>query len=268
MMTALNLLQKWFRAYLRLVKDYPEILNKIDISYETVQGRFPRRLRFQFDGRYFDFVSPGTIPVLHIYWEIFRELNYTAPFGTARTCFGDNRIVIDLGANIGFFSILAGAYGSKVFAVEANPCNYYYLLRNIRKNSSGQIIAFNYSIGSRSGFRDLFVADQWSGSSLIQAQSIGSEFSIVTRGRSFRDLMEEIGNPKVDLLKMDCEGCESEIIMNADVDVFRSIRRISLEYHDGTADYSALRRKLEDLGFKILDTDDRIGNYGYLRAER
>jgi len=58
------------------------------------------------------------------------------------------------------------------------------------------------------------------------------------------------------VLKMDCEGCEYEIILSSDKDTLRNFSHIQLEYHYG---YKNLLSKLEDCGFKVTKTHPKKG---------
>jgi hypothetical protein len=50
------------------------------------------------------------------------------------------------------------------------------------------------------------------------------------------------------VLKMDCEGCEYNSIINTPNEILRRFNQIIVEYHYG---YLNLKRKLEDAGFKV-----------------
>ena len=69
-------------------------------------------------------------------------------------------------------------------------------------------------------------------------------------------------------LKIDCEGCEYEIILNAKR--LAEYDRIVMEYHQG---YLNIERKLKNLGFAVSHTspcasiDDRKAQTGYLYAK-
>ena len=75
------------------------------------------------------------------------------------------------------------------------------------------------------------------------------------------------------LLKMDCEGCEYNIL-NESNDVLRKFNRIVIEYHNG---YENIKTKLEGVGFNVkftkphawYDKDtDRNLIQGYIYARR
>src|SRR5579885_1432959 len=55
-------------------------------------------------------------------------------------------IVLDAGANVGIFSILASRKAHKVIAIEPDPENYGYLLKNIEANHAENIIPVNIAL--------------------------------------------------------------------------------------------------------------------------
>jgi methyltransferase FkbM-like protein len=52
------------------------------------------------------------------------------------------------------------------------------------------------------------------------------------------------------ILKMDCEGCEYEVILSADEHTLQKFDLVMIEYHYGYG-YKNLKQKLERSGFKV-----------------
>lgn len=79
-------------------------------------------------------------------------------------------------------------------------------------------------------------------------------------------MLGETGFEQVDLLKVDCEGAEFEVFLNAPDALLKRISRIACEYHPvaGHAIYE-LRQRLEELGFTV---EREGGPVGILRAAR
>ena len=65
------------------------------------------------------------------------------------------------------------------------------------------------------------------------------------------------------VLKMDWEGCEYDVILNAPNDVLQKYSRIQIEYHYG---YSSLKMKLQTAGFKIGITKPRYRNNEFVEG--
>src|SRR5437764_1145672 len=69
-------------------------------------------------------------------------------------------VFVDVGAHIGYFTILAaGLVGStgKVLAFEPEPTNYEQLLRHIKLNDLSNVVVFNWAVGDHPGVVDLYV---------------------------------------------------------------------------------------------------------------
>jgi FkbM family methyltransferase len=71
------------------------------------------------------------------------------------------------------------------------------------------------------------------------------------------------------ILKMDCEGCEYEVILSAYEGTLQKFSHIQIEYHNG---YIQLKEKLEKSGFKVSFTrpmwNYRKQHMGYIYAKR
>jgi len=59
-------------------------------------------------------------------------------------------------------------------------------------------------------------------------------------------LIKEFKVEEGSILKMDCEGCEYEAVLNADPSDFAVFSHVIIEYHSG---YSEIKKHLEAAGF-------------------
>lgn len=84
----------------------------------------------------------------------------------------ENAIFIDIGANLGIFSIIAAETlkNGIVVALEPNPKIFSTLIENINKNKLQNIIAFNIGIGADTKIAKLSYSHTHSGLSSIQEQ--------------------------------------------------------------------------------------------------
>jgi FkbM family methyltransferase len=123
-------------------------------------------------------------------------------------------VVVDIGANIGYYTLLAshlvGEEG-KVFAFEPDPSNYDLLLRNIEINNCTNIIPVRKAISSKSGRMKLFLdKSNLGGHSLQEANVESNEFvtvDIVRLDDFFRNM-----SYKIDVIKMDVQGSEMNVL--------------------------------------------------------
>lgn len=118
--------------------------------------------------------------------------------------------VLDVGANIGYYSVLAsrlvGPQG-KVLAFEPEPLNFELLIRNIVDNKCRNVTAWPYAVGTSLGFADLnlaWPASTGSHSIAIHPEGGSGHMRVVTV--ALDDFLEPSLWP--DAMKMDIEGAE------------------------------------------------------------
>jgi len=163
------------------------------------------------------------------------------------------KTVIDVGANVGLFSILAAHYftNAMIHAYEPNPRVLPYTAKNLQPVG---VTLFNEGVGRVFGFATI----QDTGESLLAhtllAESASGNVPIIP----LTEAVERMGC-EVDLLKLDCDGAEWDIFQEPRA--FERIRNIRLEYHliQGHS-VGDLERIMTDLGFRI---DRWIPNQGF-----
>jgi len=129
-------------------------------------------------------------------------------------------LFIDVGANIGIYSLYASIVnqGVSIISIEPFSANFFELEKNISlNNKQNQIVALEVALSSRSGRGNLRIADDRLGSSGSQIE-VTDEFSaqtIVETGDrlvdSRSDLLSQSGG-KV-MLKIDTDGNELDVLL-------------------------------------------------------
>ncbi len=122
--------------------------------------------------------------------------------------------VLDLGANIGYYSLLmAKLVGDKgkIFAVEPFPENFVQLKINVGLNNLQSIVNLdNIAISDKTEEVDFFVGSEHNLGTLLKE---GNEYqitgSIKVKAVSLVDYLK--GKPEIDFLRMDIEGWEAKI---------------------------------------------------------
>jgi len=132
--------------------------------------------------------------------------------------------VIDIGANIGYYSLIAGSHvgpGGKVISFEANPSVFRLLANSMEINGFlGRAELVNQGVMDKQGELTFY--------SLASHHGSSSFFIDPATVSQFRDTMEEIKvtclsldeyfadrDPRVDVIKIDAEGAEPAIIAGA-----------------------------------------------------
>jgi len=124
-------------------------------------------------------------------------------------------IVVDVGAHVGYFSLLAarnvGPEG-KVFSFEPDPTNYELLLRNVNLNGYTNITPVNSAISDSTGLRTLFQTSLDSGRHSTYRHGLPHSGSVKVKTWTLDDFLETQNWPNVDLVKMDVEGAEVDVL--------------------------------------------------------
>ena len=168
----------------------------------------------------------------------------------------DNWFVLDIGAYIGDTALYYAKRGAFVVAIEPLPGNYNVMLRNIELNPDlkSRIMPMNIAVSGEDGFVEFgYSASVNGGASIYNARKFKSK----VKSMRLSTLVKEIINMGIDLsrfrirvLKMDCKGCEYDVI--GETNVLRLFDIIKIEYSGylRSKTYHELKNTIEALGFK------------------
>ncbi|MGV8150747.1 MAG: FkbM family methyltransferase [Candidatus Woesearchaeota archaeon] len=133
-------------------------------------------------------------------------------------------VVVDIGANIGTFSVLAARKSRILIAVEPEKKNFGHLSRNIMQNSLRNVILVNAAVSKKDGADYLFL----NGDSSHSLYHKISSKKIRVKVKTLNTIMRENGIDRIDCLKMDCEGAELDILHHCPL---KKIDNIMMEVH-------------------------------------
>lgn len=214
--------------------------------------------------------SPLTEGLLALFKEIWIDRCYApAGFDVAP---GDT--VVDIGANVGVFTLWAASRHRevKVVALEPSPWMCGFLRRNIAASGLTNVTVLQSAAGGTTGEGTLYSRGGEAFNSLYCRDVHGSTFVPLARTEilALDDVLGRCDVHRCDLLKLDCEGAEYDILMNAGPATLASIRRISLEYHVGLNDHTPeeLVDFLAGRGFGVVRLPQVDPESGYLYARR
>jgi FkbM family methyltransferase len=189
----------------------------------------------------------------HIYNEIFVNCIYDAPtlMALAGTITDREFIVVDLGANVGLFSLRAahlirshGVRDWKLTAIEGNPETARQLSdRLLELNQLGEhICVINGLVGERSG--DAIISNfGFAGNNRIIQDA-----SLQAVRVAYVDLEAVLPNGPLDLLKCDIEGSELSFVTRYG-DLLRRVKVAVFELHESMCDTQQCRTMLRTVGF-------------------
>jgi FkbM family methyltransferase len=166
-----------------------------------------------------------------------------------------DRIVIDIGANIGAFSLYAAALGAKeVISIEPISDSYNTFLKNIHSLGLKNITTYKKIVAKNS--REFIKVSLNSNAGANSMYNVSENYEVV-ESVTFEEIMNQIQGDDI-LLKMDCEGAEYDIIMYALENSMARISEIMMEVHTDLHPVykgrEVIENKLKEFGFVNVDT--------------
>jgi FkbM family methyltransferase len=199
----------------------------------------------------------ATISDLVTAWLIFVRDEYTVPKNAVT--------ILDIGANIGAFTVLAATANprAKLVAVEPVPETYSLLQRNLASNCmQPRVTTLQCGVAAENGTRDLYLGIESPFSSLIRHPlNSSNQPPIKVNTITLTELIDRYFPAGIDMLKMDCEGAEHESILATPAAYLAKIKYLSLEYHP-VQPSALLLEHLLAAGFCVLSDDRRRVNVG------
>ena len=166
-----------------------------------------------------------------------------------------DRLVIDIGANIGAFSLYAAALGAKkVVSVEPISASYNTFLRNVHRMGLKNVTTHKRIIAEKGN--EFLPVSLNSNAGANSMYNVSDNYEVVETA-TFSQLMDQIAGHDI-LMKLDCEGGEYDVIMNAEEKDMIRINEIMLEIHTDLhpkhKGKEIIEQKLIDFGFTRLDS--------------
>jgi len=126
----------------------------------------------------------------------------------------EDDIIIDIGANIGYYALLEAKLAKKgrVYAIEPVPESRKILEENIKLNGYNNISVYPYAISNKNGTNKMYVYDKKNWSSFIKNSSWKIVQEVQTNTIKLDDFIRYCINKKPQVIRMDTEGHEYEII--------------------------------------------------------
>lgn len=178
------------------------------------------------------------------------------------------RTVIDIGANIGDTPVYFALRGAdRVIGLEPFPRSYEIAKKNIELNNLSSRVTMLLA-GCAANQGHITIDPDYTSS--ITSTLVDFNHGIRVPLLTLDNILKQHNISSNDtILKVDCEGCEYEIILSTYEDTLQKFSHIQIEYHDG---YIQLKEKLERSGFEVSFTRP-MWNYrkqymGYIYAKR
>lgn len=123
-------------------------------------------------------------------------------------------VLFDVGANIGFFSLIGGrivGHEGTVVAFEPGPDNLPVLRANAARNGMDNVVVEPLAVSDRDGTAELALAEYSGGHSLV-ADSVVPVDTITVTTITLDTFVGDGGTPAPDVVKIDVEGAELAVL--------------------------------------------------------
>ena len=254
-----RLLTNWPQFYYQYVRHYLRLALPIRVGSGENEIRMRNGLVFRV------YAAGGLYPV-------FAEVMLCSRYdGDPRFHVRPEDTVLDIGANVGFFTAKAArsATSGRVYAFE--PCSPHFrmLQDNVARNDLGNVSAFREAVWGRNGETALNYSLEPEPTN-TSIYDIGGDRSETVATVTLEHVLQREEINRCHFLKLDCEGAEYDILQNATRDVLSIIDRIALEWHrfDPCHDPQKLANFLRTQGYEIRGSRDWTRVTGYLQAFR
>lgn len=198
-------------------------------------------------------IRGGVSSDVFVFFQVFIANGYKPLIEFLKTENLKTSVVVDAGANVGYFSvlILSLCETDMVVALEPEKSNYLMLRKNIDHSAKGPDCR-------------LVPAAIWTHQQMLSIQtSTGHEWaSKITevdgvqacQAYSLKEIMELNNINEIDVLKLDIEGTEDVLFRNADfLKVLEKVKVLAIEIHDQFTERAMIHRILSGLDFKFFE---------------
>ena len=121
-------------------------------------------------------------------------------------------IVVDLGANVGFFTHHAAQKCKKVISIEGGDALFSCLVKNTYENNNIEYLNANI---------------------ISETSSINTAWATPTKiNITISNVFDFYKLDCIDFLKVDIEGCEYNVFKDVDKNILSKIKKIAIEVHD------------------------------------
>ncbi len=194
-------------------------------------------------------------------WAIVHELMAGSYSSALRDLAGRRGpgVVLDLGGNIGCFSLWCAALNRHVHVIayepEASNLSAFRFNLDLNPHLAGRVAIRPVAVAGLAGTAVLNVPGNLAAANIIPGRRGTSTPQFDVEVRAFSQVVQEIAGP-IHLVKMDIEGSEFSILESTSSEVWARVPAVAMEIHDDPA-----------LGMRRDELLNRLGALGYTTSE-
>ena len=231
----------------------------MDISLEDYEN-FDPKFTIEVEGKKITFQTPNRLTRWRVD-TLFTKEPHTIDWLNE---IGPKETLLDIGANVGMYSIYAGAVrGANVIALEPESQNYSLLNMNIQLNKLDHlVVAYCIGVSDKDTFDYIFMGNLSAGDGNhavgepldmnLQSFSNIIEFAQGCITYKIDSLVEDNKLPVPDYVKIDVDGFEHKVVEGAKETLRnKKVKSVIIEINPKLHEHLAAVEQLENLGFKF-----------------
>lgn len=168
-------------------------------------------------------------------------------------------VVLDIGANIGYYVLIEAQLCKKVYAVEPVPSNVIVLKDNIKLNHYNNVEVFSLAFGKTTGIEKMYLSPKSNWHSFYPIKNVVGEVEINVD--TVDNFLKDRENPTI--VRMDVEGYELNILYGMK-ETLKKIGKLFMEIHADIMSLEDTRKLIEILNSECFYPEliikyDRLG---------
>lgn len=168
----------------------------------------------------------------------------------------DPAIIFDVGANIGIYSLSFSNLfpNATIYSFEPVKKTYDILVDNIKLNNAKNIVPLNYGIYKEDMEASMGIPEDRSVKNIgLYTIKFGgaTKKNVVCKFKSINNIIKKFNIDKIDLMKMDMEGCEYDVL-SSNSNILDITKYLHIELNDGLSDTSMIKDLLVNNNFEFV----------------
>ncbi|MBI2464516.1 FkbM family methyltransferase [Candidatus Shapirobacteria bacterium] len=160
----------------------------------------------------------------------------------------DVEVVVDVGANIGYYTLLMASMAKRVYALEPDKECFEILKKNVEENNLKNVVILNVAAGAKKEIKNLIKDIENMGNS-----HLGDEKGVEVKCERLEQIL--INEHKIDLIKIDTQGWEPAVIVGAKKIIERDKPTLFLEYSPAEYKDEKMKEYLKNIYKHIWSID-------------
>jgi FkbM family methyltransferase len=145
--------------------------------------------------------------------------------------------IVDIGGGLGDFALVAArVLQSEVHVYEPFPESHALLQENLNHNHIENVQVYADAVSAKHGHLQLATTTGVAVRHSTAQDNENADLTVTTV--PLASVIQRLKSKHIDFLKMDCEGGEYDILLNADESSLNAITHICMEYHDNLTSHT------------------------------